>query len=138
MSTPKKQDLPSPAEVDELGQLQAWLAPKEAEIRPKKEREKSLRDKFAAAYDDAPADEVIQVHGSEYVAVIHARGFERKITNMKKLFKALGAVLFFKVCDVGLGKLDSLTSEAQRKDFVARDQTGNRKVEAVPKVDLAA
>lgn len=136
MSTPK--NTPSPAEVDELGQLQAWLAPRKAEIKPAEEREKALRDKMAAAFDDRPPGEVIQLHGLQYVAVIHARGWERKITNMKKLFKALGAVLFFKVCDVGLGKLDALTTEAQRKEFVVKQQTGARKVEAVNKVEMAA
>jgi hypothetical protein len=135
MSAPtKKTDLPTAAEVDELGELQAWLARKQSEIKPKEAREKELTEKIQAAYEDSPAEQEFEVLGSKFVALIAPKGNRREVTDVKGLYKALTPAMFFRIVSVPLGKLDALLDEAKQKAFVKWARSAPRSVKVVVKV----
>jgi hypothetical protein len=130
-----KTDPPTAAEVDELGELQAWLARKKSEIQPKSDREKELSDKIAACFDSSPAESEFEVKGNKFVALVSPRGNRREIIDIKKLYKALTPTIFYKICSVPLGKLDALLDEAKQKGFVRWGRTAPRSVKVVLEVE---
>ena len=132
MSTPqKKTDPPSAAVVDEFGRLDAELAL----LKPKLDRHEELRKQIAACYDDQPAEQDFQAAGDQFTAVIGPRGNRRKIIDMKKVFKAMGQAIFFKLCDLPLGKLDALIPEHEQKGIVQWEKSGSRTVKVVVKTE---
>jgi len=136
MSAPlKKTDLPTAAEVDELGELQAWLARKKSEIQPRADREKELTEKIAAYYEDSPAEEEFTVEGKRFIALVAPKGNRREIIDVKGLYKALTPAMFFRIVTVALGKLDALMDEAKQKPFVKWARTAPRPIKVVVRVD---
>jgi hypothetical protein len=135
MSAPTKTiDPPTAAEVDRLGLLQAQIARKKAEIKPLEAEEKELSDKFAAAFDDQPAEQQFEIEGKQFVALVEPKGNRREIIDVKGLYKALTPAMFFRIVSVPLGKLDALLDEAKQKAFVKWGRTAPRSVKVVVKV----
>jgi hypothetical protein len=127
----KKSDPPSPAIVDEFGKLDAELAL----LEPKIKKHAALQRQILACYDDLPAAEDFQAHGDEFTAIIGARGNQRKILDMKKLFKALTPQIFMKICSVPLGKLDAMLPGQEQKGLVEWEQNGPRSLNVVVKTE---
>jgi hypothetical protein len=127
----KKTDPPSPAIVDEFGKLDAELAL----LEPKIKKHKALEKQILACYEDSPPGEDFQAHGEEFTAVIGARGNRRKIVDMAAVLKRMGKAIFFKLCDMPLGKLDAIIPEQEQKGIVVWEQSGSRSVKVVTKTE---
>lgn len=131
--SPKKTDPPTAAEVDELGQLQAWLARNKTKI----DREEELRKRFAEAYEDEDPEHTFEVDGTrterQFVALIGPRGNRREIVDVPGVFRRLGKTLFFAICTLPLGKLDALMDASKQKGLVVNERTGPRSVKVIVK-----
>lgn len=138
LASKQSSELPTPADVDEAGQLQAWLALMEAGIKPRKDRLEELEKRFAAAFDASASTESFTVEGKEFIAIIGPRGNRRSIIDIKKLYRVLTPPIFFKICSVPLGKLDALLDENKHKGLVEWARTGARSVDVVKKVSEPA
>jgi hypothetical protein len=65
-----------------------------------------------------------------------ARGFERKITNMPKLFELIGEDTFLKIAKVTLTDVDKYLGTAEKDKCLEETLTGPRKISVVPKEKL--
>jgi hypothetical protein len=119
--------------VDELGALDTELGPQLAILKPKMKRFDELRKMVASWYDEEAPEADFQASGDKFTAVIEARGWERRITDMRKLAKILTHALFFEHCSFALGKFDKLVDVEKHKDLVVKEQTGTRTVTVIRK-----
>jgi hypothetical protein len=124
----KKTDQPTPAEVDELGHLQAWLALNKSKI----DREGELRKKFQEAHEDSEPEESYTVEGKEFTVIIGPKGNKREIVDVRAIYKKL-KFQFFDIVTIPLGKLDSLLDESKQKGLVQWVRSGSRPIKTVPK-----
>ncbi len=119
------------AEADEIGDLDAELAPFKSKIA----RREYLRKKFVARAEDSPADEACTFEGAERWNVkLTARTLKRvfKPGAMKRLATYLGEV-FFRIVEFPLGKLDDYVTIENREKYVTLERVGYRSLEAVEK-----
>jgi hypothetical protein len=128
----KKLTIAQAAVVDEFGSLETELAPQLAALKPKTKRYDELRKLIASWYEAEPAESDFQAPGVEFTAIIEARGFQRRITDMKRLAKILTHALFFEHCSFALGKFDTLVGD-KHPDLVVNERTGTRAVAVIKK-----
>lgn len=110
--------------ADEFGELSR----QKAAFAPVETRLKKLKEIFAEEYADQPG-EMCEIEGRIYRVQITPCALERKITNMRRLYRLLGVSKFLEWCTFPLSAVDRLT--ADQSSFVETTQTGPRKVTAV-------
>lgn len=87
---------------------------------------------------DHPAGEAFLVEGDKFSIIIKAAQWKREILYMAKLMRRIGRVAFLAACKFPLGVLDKLIpNEAERANYVSREQTGPREIEVVKKLHAA-
>lgn len=119
--------------MDNLGALEAQLAPQLAALKPAMERVKALKEAIAAA---TPAG-TQAIQGSRYGASVSEAGLVREIVSLPKLFKAIGERQFVGACSFPLKQLDALVaagavSGAQVKQILRAEHSGSRTVKTFP------
>jgi hypothetical protein len=111
-------------QIDELGRLEAQLAP----LKPAIARAEHLRRLMADSFDGA-ANETGVLVGNEYFSQVGARSWKRRITSMRKACKAIGERIFFQNCSITLDKFEGLCPAAEQPGLVVNEQVGPRKVD---------
>jgi hypothetical protein len=114
------------AVVDEIGALEAELAP----LKPKAKRLEMLRGALRLAFDARPAAESFTCEGDRFVVQLGAKA-EKRTVNGGKLFKRIGAKLFLTVANVTLKALEALGPEAL--DCIDSDLSGPREITVMAK-----
>lgn len=109
------------AQVDELGEIEARLAPHRADMA----RAEEIRRAIRRSYDDADAAATFEAQGAQYTALVGARGFQRAIDNAK-LIKAVGQKAFAAIATVTLAAVDGLDLPGVAVACANRMQTGPR------------
>lgn len=133
----KKPTEPKPdllaAWIDELGDIQKKLAPHRALIL----REKDLKEFIRARYDDKDAEKEFSPEGSRFVALLGAKGIERRIVDMPRVFTALRKASFLKACSMTMKALEGAAIAAGCPELVEavllQDRTGHRSLKVVEK-----
>jgi hypothetical protein len=115
--------------IDELGALEAELAPVLAVIKPKTERVKWLKDQIS---EQTPAGQQA-VQGLVYGASVNEAANERTITSMPRLFRTIGQGEFLSRCGFPLGEFDKLVKSGQitaseKAVLLKEENTGSRKI----------
>jgi hypothetical protein len=112
--------------IDEFGQLNAridWMSVRRHEL---------LAKQIRSWYADAEPGSGFTLEGTEYRVVLGPRNMQRRITSMSKVFTRLGRSTFLKHCSIALGILENLLSGTDVDELTVWEQTGPRKLEAVP------
>jgi hypothetical protein len=113
--------------IDEFGRLDAELAL----MKPKVKRHEELRKQIQSWYENENPTVGFVAKGLQYGVIVGAKARERKIVNMARLAKLLGA-RFVDLCTFPLSALDANTTAEQRDGIVTEGHTGSRTVRAVP------
>jgi hypothetical protein len=121
MSAPKPKPDPTSKLVDEFGLVDEQLA-------ALKKRHAQLRDCLLTTNDDAEAHYTLV--GTVFEVEISAAGWERRITAMPKLIRAIGRKAFDAACTFPLRAFDALIPETEREKYIRETRTGPRKVSA--------
>lgn len=79
------------------------------------------------------ANEQVTFEVENGVVSFSAKTFERKVTNMEKVFAHLGRENFLKVASVALKDIDKYLSPNEQTDCVSKDLTGARKISVSPR-----
>lgn len=125
--TPKKTDVAAAraAIVDEFGRVDSQLG-------PLKKRHEQLRKEILGWLPAGTLpDAVVTQAGNTHVVQIGAKGVERTLSGIAKLFEKIGKTQFLKLCKFPLAAFDALIPEDEQKRFVTEEQTGARKVTVV-------
>lgn len=111
------------AQIDELGRLEAALAPHLKTIA----RVELLRKLIRIAHDDAkfPAEQEIQAEGQRYTAVLGRRG-NQTLIDIPRLVRTIKAAAFAKFATCTLGVLKEKVSAAIYADVTSIEATGHR------------
>ncbi len=110
--------------VDEFGELSRRVT----EFAPVAARHKQLKELISSWFEDSPS-EPCSAQGKLYRVDLGPRSNERKITNMRKLYRLIGVSKFLDWCTFPLSAVDRLTTDTS--SFLETTQTGPRKVTAV-------
>lgn len=105
--------------------------------RSKKKLEEQLESKkaevFALLPENHPASEPFTLTGKKWILLIKAAEWVRTIRDKFAVLKRVGEDEFVTRCTFPLKAFDELIPEAERAQFVDREQNGPRKVEVVQK-----
>ena len=112
--------------VDELGALEAEMAPH----APKLARIEALRKSLRAKYDDADPDKAFTAHGETFYSILGPRNLERKIADITKVYRALGRAVFLQRCSFSLRHLEEL---GVGLEYVVARRTGPRTLQTLRK-----
>ena len=110
--------------IDEFGELERRMD----EFDPVVRRHKAIQDEILSWVKDLPADQATTLSGNLYTIQVSERQYERKITSMRAVYKALGnkvAVLLDHVT-MTLKELDVLIPAYRQGDLVTKARTGRR------------
>lgn len=120
--------------IDKFGELDR----KVREFKPFADQHEKLKKQIQAWYDGEPADSSHVAEGASYSVQISARGNERTITNILKVYRLLGLQIFLDHCSIPLKHIDKLIDPGKHALFLTEAQTGTRRLIAVAKARLAA
>jgi hypothetical protein len=117
--------------IDELGRLEAKLAPTLAAIKPKVARVKWLKEQIGK---EAGAGEQV-LHGFEFGVSVSPNALERTIVSMPRLFRTIGQGLFLSSCSFPLGTFDTMVkngtlSPVDKAVLLLEEHTGTRPVKS--------
>jgi hypothetical protein len=118
------------ADVDELGRLEAELAPFKAKISRRDAIRKNLRE----AYSKADALQQFELKGEKFVAIIGPRGNER-IINFKELAKKIGIKAYAAFATCTLKALGEHVPEDVASQVVSYEYSGPRDITLVPRAE---
>ena len=110
--------------IDEYGELSRRVS----SFAPVLAQQKKLKETIASWYEDQP-DSPCEADGKLYRVQISPCATERKITNMRRLYRLIGVGKFLDWCTFPLSAVDRLTSD--QSSFIESTQTGPRKITAV-------
>jgi len=110
--------------TDELGQLDAEISPLEA----KKKQADAIRAQLREHYDAQPAEQTFALEGGKFTATIGAKGFERTIADMKRVFATVGESRFVENASMTLKKLAELLDPPTVALLVTAAPTGSRTI----------
>ena len=117
------------AAVDAYGELQRKLQ----ETAPLARKAEDLGQAIRGWLAELPAGESIELQGERYVLQVSSRQKQRKIMDIKGLFKALGTTRFLSIASVPLKTLDAILSTDERALYTSEEQTGPRRLVPVPR-----
>jgi hypothetical protein len=113
--------------IDELGALEAEVAP----LNPKLTRIKVLRDSIRERYAKQAADKDFVAEGTRYAVAIGACAWETEI-DRNKLFKRIGKLAFLKWCGFTVKALKNFDPEVAEL-VITKAQTGTRSLDVMAK-----
>lgn len=120
--------------VDELGDLDFFLAP----YRGKIAREEQLRKKLRAEYAEKPGDQDFEIAGSRFVAFLGMRAIERWV-NVQRLAKHVPLKMLTAIAGVTLKALEEAKIAGNVQAIcIQSTQTGSRSLKVLPKGQPAA
>lgn len=119
-----KETLDKAAIIDEMCELSA----KVTAFKPTLDRYEALKEKVLSFADGKQADQLVELQGHKHEILITARGFQRRVTNLAKLYTLLKKEAFLRICNVTLKALEATVVEADRKDLIKETQTGPRRI----------
>ena len=93
-----------------------------------------LRKELSAIADTAgTANEQVSFEVENGSVAFTAKTFERKISDMPKVFALLGKDNFLKLCKVTMTDLDKYLGGSEQESCVVKELTGARKISVIPK-----
>lgn len=113
--------------VDELGALDAELAPFKQKQSRRDELAKIVRGWYAAEHPDLG----FVIRGKRFIATLSAKELESTV-DMKGAFKALGRVKFLQICGLTLKALQDNLAASIVAGLVSKARTGSRKLIVQP------
>jgi hypothetical protein len=119
----------SPAQrriIDEWGELQRRIAL----VDPDVARAKEIGQLINIWLIEEDAGACIALPGDAYTITASARRLERKVTNKKALFRALGQPRYISLSTVSLSLLDKILSPEEMSLFVTEARIGARRLDA--------
>lgn len=103
-------------------------------IKAQVDEYEKLRKELSGLSDTiGAANEQVTFEVENGVVSFSAKTFERKVTNMEKVFAHLGQENFLKVASVALKDIDKYLSPNEQTDCVSKDLTGARKISVSPR-----
>lgn len=117
--------------VERIAEIDAMIA--NFGLNKLTEERGKLEEKLRASIVNAPADQSVTIEGMEHDVVFSEKFVQRKITDMAKVRKALGAETFMEVAKVTLGDLDKYLSEKEREPLLEVTRSGARRMKVVEK-----
>jgi hypothetical protein len=129
----KKPIDPFAAVVDEIGDLEAELAPWKQKTARLEALRKSLRDHYASE----PADATFEVHGTRFLTLVGPRAAQR-LVNCASLFKLIGQKRFLAICAVTLKALEEACKLDVVLACVETSDTGPRTMKTFAKASAKA
>lgn len=120
--------------VDEYSKLDAEYTA----FSPKIARRKKLRELILAWYPELPGDQAKTISGVSYDLMIGLAEEQNKITNLRKVWKALGATRFVDACSMTLKALREALGETEAAEYLTCERTGPRSLTPVIRQKEAA
>lgn len=113
--------------ADELGQIQAELAPVRGKITREEKLKKLLREQ--ADTDGIAATVGTFYRGAEFTASVGERAEERNF-ELLKVYRAskMKPAEFLALCSMTLKNVEKVLSDEQQKELITKAATGSRKV----------
>lgn len=103
-------------------------------IKAQVDEYEKLRKELSGLSDTiGAANEQVTFEVENGVVSFSAKTFERKVTDMPKVFAHLGQDNFLKVASVALKDIDKYLNVNEQTDCVTKDLTGARKISVSPK-----
>jgi hypothetical protein len=95
-------------------------------------RHEVLASQIRKWHADSDPSQGFTEYGNKSLVTLSPRSMQRKITSMPKLFTLLGRGVFLRHCNFALNQAEELLSGAEMSQITEVEQTGPRKLEAVP------
>ena len=132
MPTPAKKAKPQPAAlaaiVDEIGDLDAELAPFKQRIA----RLDMLRKAVRSHYEPCPADGAFTAEGMRYAILVGERGWNSTINNAQ-LLKLIGVKVFVSIASFTQKAIEAECDAGVLPAVVMQEQTGPRSLKILAK-----
>lgn len=138
MPAPKVQPIKS--EVDEKAAVIDEYCKLDAQVKafaPTKSRHEKLRETILAWHPDLSGVQAKTLSGDQYELLIGMAQEQRRIGNMRKVFRKLGATVFLDHCTMTLKALTAALGEAEAAKYLESGYTGPRKLTPIPREKAA-
>lgn len=126
--------------MDDPEKILDEFAAVDEQLKAIKARHKVLSDRLNALVPaDLAADDTWTIESARHEITLSAQGFERRITDMGAVYKALGMRAFVRAASMTLKSLDSAVADpADRDRLTVTERTGPRRWTVVRKFTAAA
>lgn len=115
------------AQIDEYGELRRQIQIH----KPVADRAEQLSKIIQGWYELQPADQAFTAQGNRYDVQVGAREKVRKVFDIGKLFKIVGATKFLRIVKVNLTDLDRELPIEKHPEFLSEKQEGKRRLTPV-------
>jgi hypothetical protein len=91
----------------------------------------TLRKQVETWFESYPAGRDFTVSGDFYDVQVGPKQLVRKVLDMGKLFKFLGATRFLQFCSFPMSAVDANLSAEEQKEYIEAQRTGRRTIKPV-------